>query len=172
MPRVGGAATCWPRRCRILSRVDAGVQAQVRGRYETLTRALADRADAAGTGVRVRPVRHGAAGRGVLRRGGTLLPQRAEAGTRRIPLAVLPRRPVQEPRRDGQGRGGLQAGARAASRRSGDADLARPAAPGPGSPGGGGAAVRQSEQPRAANGRGRWRASAAWPSPSAITRRP
>jgi len=29
-----------------LSRVDAGVQAQVRGRYETLTRALADRADA------------------------------------------------------------------------------------------------------------------------------
>jgi tetratricopeptide (TPR) repeat protein len=29
-----------------LSRVDAGVQAQVRGRYETLTRALADRAEA------------------------------------------------------------------------------------------------------------------------------
>jgi tetratricopeptide (TPR) repeat protein len=29
-----------------LSRVDAGVQAQVRGRYETLTRALSDRADA------------------------------------------------------------------------------------------------------------------------------
>src|SRR5207342_580255 len=29
-----------------LSRVDAGVQAQVRGRYEALTRALSDRADA------------------------------------------------------------------------------------------------------------------------------
>ena len=54
---------------RTLSRVDPGVQAQVRERYDTLKRAMdGSSTPIAELAVRLRAVRHGAAGRGVLRR--------------------------------------------------------------------------------------------------------
>ena len=99
-----------------LSRVDAGVQAQVRGRYETLTRALADRADApelasrsASTAWCCRPPSSTTSPSPCYLNAQKLAPDEV-----RWPYYLG--EPLQEPRRDGQGRGGLQARAGAAAR--------------------------------------------------------
>ena len=94
------------------------------------------------TGVGVRPVRNGAARRRILRRRRAVLPQRAEAGARRNPLAVLPRaastRAAATPTRR---KPSYKRALALAPGRSRDAHLAGPAAPRSGPAGGRGAAV-------------------------------
>ena len=80
-----------------LTRVDAGVEQQVRQRYASLTERISQFEDErSGSRHRVRRARDGASRGGVLRRGGTLLPERADACAGGITLALLPRSSLQE----------------------------------------------------------------------------
>ena len=121
--------------------MDAGVQAQVRGRYETLTRALADRADA--------PELASAFGQyGMVLQAAEfydvaepcyLNAQKLAPDEIRWPyyLAGLYKSRGETDKAEAAYKQALAL----QSGRSGDAHLARPAASGPGSPGGGGAVV-------------------------------